>query len=156
MLVLKMVMEVLPGTFHGVCPPSVRPFRPRPGHAPAPPAPGTVEQDPGTCYLKSCYITIKSCTASICNSFNTDHQWRSTEATACVDRPDVPVMLEVEPWRLAMLTLSLLCSVSWPTSTTSVCIRGQHHFTVYFGPTGTRVLTSGGPLMDKHARNIFC
>lgn len=156
MLVLKR-MGVLPGRFHAVCPPSVRPFPPHLGHVPAPPAPGTVEEDPGTCYLQSCYITLKSCTASVGNSLNMKHRWRWTKCVlASVDGPDVPVMLVVEPWRLAMLTLSLLCSVSWPTSTTSVCIRGQHHFTVYFGPTGTRVLTSGEPLMDKHVRNIFC
>lgn len=60
------------------------------------------------------------------------------------------MVLEVELWRLAVMTLSLLCRMSCPTSTTWVCSSGAHHFTVYLGPTGTKLLMSGGPLVDKY------
>lgn len=45
--------------------------------------------------------------------------------------------------------LSLRWGVSWPTSTTCTCSRGALHLTAYFGPIGTRLLISGGPLI-KH------
>lgn len=63
---------------------------------------------------------------------------------------DIPVELEVELRRLPMTTLSLFCRLSRPTSTTWVCSRGAHHFIVYLGPTGTKLLMSGGPLVEKH------
>ncbi len=43
--------------------------------------------------------------------------------------------------------LSLRWGVSWPTSTTCTCSRGALHLTAYFGPMGTRLLISGGPLI---------
>lgn len=43
--------------------------------------------------------------------------------------------------------LSLCWGVSWPTSTTCTCSRGALHLTAYFGPMGTRLLISGGPLI---------
>lgn len=67
---------------------------------------------------------------------------------------DVPVVLVMELWRLFVLTFSVLCRLSCPTSTTWVCSRGALHFTVYLGPTGTRLLMSGGPLVDKHVMKV--
>lgn len=60
----------------------------------------------------------------------------------------VPVALQVALWRLAVT--SLLCWLSGPTSTTWVCSKGAHHFTEYLGPTGTRLLMSGAPLVDTY------
>lgn len=42
----------IPGRYHLACPPSDRPSPPRPGHAAAPPVPGTVWENPETCFLK--------------------------------------------------------------------------------------------------------
>lgn len=39
--------------------------------------------------------------------------------------------------------------LSSPTSTTWVCATGEAHFREYFGPAGTKLLMSVGPLVDQ-------
>lgn len=48
--------------------------------------------------------------------------------------------------------VSLLCAPSCPTSTTCTCCKGALHFIVYLGPTGTRLLISGGPLVEMRRK----
>lgn len=100
-----------------------------------------------------CLSAFTDCISSVSIVKCTAHQgvWQLLKGCWVLD---VPVMLEVELWRLAVTILSLLCRLSCPTSTTWVCSRGVHHFTVYLGPTGTRLLMSGGPLVDKHIVDV--
>lgn len=50
--------------------------------------------------------------------------------------------------------VSLLCAPSCPTSTTCTCCKGALHFIVYLGPTGTRLLISGGPLVEVKRKKM--
>lgn len=51
-------------------------------------------------------------------------------------------------------TASLPWQVSWPTSATCTCCKGALHFMVYLGPTGTRLLMSGDPLVGDDKNNV--
>lgn len=55
---------------------------------------------------------------------------------------------------LCVKTMSLLWEPSCPTSTTCTCCKGALHFMVYLGPTGTRLLISGDPLVEMRRRAI--